>query len=422
VRLVEESQARRASTERFVDRFARVYTPAVTLAAVAVAFVPPLAFGAPFFGEQGWAYRALELLVVACPCALVVATPAAVVSAIGAAARSGVLVKGGAAIEALARVRAVAFDKTGTLTTGRLQVSEVRSVACAHAIDERCESCDEMLALACAVERRSAHPAARAVVGEAERRGLAMRFAAADDVTLAPGRGVHGVVGGRRVAVGSPEFIGVRSDAAGPGRSVVSIAVDGVHRGDIVTTDSLRPESAAALRELKRTGVVEIVMLTGDVPAAAEPIGRRAGVDVVHAGLLPAEKNEHVRALQARHGGVAMVGDGINDAPALAAATVGVAMGAGAAQAMETADVTLMGDDLLRLPFARTLAQQAMRTVRASIVFAVAVKAAVLALVLVGQGTLWLAVAADVGAALLVIAAGMRLLRIRPWPATISPP
>jgi Cd2+/Zn2+-exporting ATPase len=224
------------------------------------------------------------------------------------------------------------------------------------------------------------------------------------------------------VAVGSPEFIGVRSDAAGPGRSVVSIAVDGVHRGDIVTTDSLRPESAAALRELKRNGVVEIVMLTGDVPAAAEPIGRRAGVDVVHAGLLPAEKNEHVRALQARHGGVAMVGDGINDAPALAAATVGVAMGAGAAQAMETADVTLMGDDLLRLPFARTLAQQAMRTVRASIVFAVVVKAAVLALVLVGQGTLWLAVAADVGAALLVIAAGMRLLRIRPRRATISPP
>ncbi len=413
VRLVEESQARKAPSERFVDRFARVYTPAVTISAAVVALAPPLLFGAPFLGEQGWAYRALELLVVACPCALVVATPASVVSAIGAAARNGVLVKGGAAIEALSRVRAIAFDKTGTLTCGRLRVHRVRAEACEHAQDLRCAHCDDLLAYACALERRSSHPLARAVIEAALARGLEARYAAADDVTNAPGRGVSGAVNGRRVMLGTPAFVGagLRTDDR---TSMIAVAVDGVFVGTIEALDELRRETPAVLRELRGIGISETMMLTGDAPVVAEMIGRAAGIDQVHAGLLPENKERLVRELQEKHGAVAMVGDGINDAPALAAATVGVAMGAGAAQAMETADVTLMGDDLTRLPFVLKLSRAAMRTIRASITFAIVVKVCVMLLVLIGAGTLWLAVAADVGAALAVTTAGMRLLRVAP--------
>jgi Cd2+/Zn2+-exporting ATPase len=413
VRLVEESQARKAPSERFVDRFARVYTPAVTIGAVVMAFAPPLLFGAPFLGEQGWAYRALELLVVACPCALVVATPASVVSAIGAAARNGVLVKGGAAIEALSRVRAIAFDKTGTLTRGRLRVHRVRAEACEHAQDLRCVHCDDLLAYACALERRSSHPLARAVIEAALARGLEARYAAADNVTNAPGRGVSGVVNGRRVMLGTPAFVGagLRTDDR---TSMIAVAVDGVFVGTIEALDELRRETPAVLRELRGIGISETMMLTGDAPVVAEMIGRAAGIDQVHAGLLPENKERLVRELQEKHGAMAMVGDGINDAPALAAATVGVAMGAGAAQAMETADVTLMGDDLTRLPFVLKLSRAAMRTIRVSITFAIVVKVCVMLLVLIGAGTLWLAVAADVGAALAVTAAGMRLLRVAP--------
>jgi len=385
VRLVEESQSRRASTERFVDRFARVYTPAVTAAALVTAIVPPLAFGAPFWGEQGWAYRALELLVVACPCALVVATPAAVVSAIAAAARSGVLVKGGAAIESLARVRAVAFDKTGTLTTGRLRVIEVRGAACAHAADASCASCDELLALACAVERRSAHPAARAIVAEAERRGVLSRYAAADDVETAPGRGVRGMVRGQRVSVGSPAFVGVSSSAPCAGASVASVSVDGAYLGDVVMSDELRPEATAAVQALRRTGVTHIAMLTGDAPAAADLIARRVGVDVVHAGLLPAQKNERIEAMRAAHGAVAMVGDGVNDAPALAVSDVGIAMGAkGSTAASESADVVILLDDIARVARAVAIGRRTVRIALQSIWLGIVISVGLMLVAAVG--------------------------------------
>ncbi len=419
VRLVEESQARKAPSERFVDRFARMYTPAVTIGAVLVALLPPLLFGAPFLGEQGWLYRALELLVVACPCALVVATPASVVSAIAAAARQGVLVKGGAAIEALSRVRAIAFDKTGTLTRGEPRVALLRGVVCAHILDARCVACDDVLALACALERRSSHPLARAVVAAAHERGLDRMYEAAEDVQTVPGRGVRGMVGGRHVIVGSPAFVGSEDVRADVGESVIEVVVEGRRIGRMEMVEALRPEAANALAALRGCGVVETMMLTGDMSTAAERIGRAAGVDVIYAELLPEQKEVRVRELVERYGAVAMVGDGVNDAPALAAATVGIAMGAGSAQAMETADVTLMGNDLTKLPFVLRLSRAAMRTVRVGIGFAIAVKVVVLLLVLSGLGSLWMAVAADVGAALAVTLAGMQLLRVAPKAAGV---
>ncbi len=427
--LVEEAQAQKTPTQRFVDKFARVYTPAVVAIAVLVAAVPPLLLGQPFLDTpdgHGWLYRALAMLVIACPCALVIATPVTVVSAIATLARRGVLVKGGAHLETLGKVRVMAFDKTGTLTHGR---PELTSIACAdnccmldRAEDPlaECGDCDEMLGLAAAVERRSSHPLARAVTRAAEARGL-LQFTAENVETL-PGRGVQGTGNGKHIIVGSHDFVhetGLETSefcdrveaAEAAGQSVMLVGENGVVRGYLAVSDPPRANGRAALDELKQTGITRAVMLTGDNATVAGAVGRELGVDDVRSGLLPQDKVTAVQALVAEYGAVAMVGDGVNDAPALAAASVGIAMGgAGTAQALETADVALMADDLSQLPAAIRVGRRSVGTIRFNIWFALLIKAAFLVAALAGTATMWMAVFADMGASLLVTLNGMRLL------------
>ena len=427
IRLVEEAQEQRAPAQRFVDQFAKVYTPAVVVIAALVALVPPLLFGAPFLNPnpatQGWLYRALELLVVACPCALVISTPVSLISAIASGARNGVLFKGGAHLEALSRVRAIAFDKTGTLTAGQPTVVDVRSADCDTCdAAPTCEHRQDLLALATAVERRSEHPLARAVVNSAEQNGLGGKYPAAASVTAMAGKGITGSVNGHDVVIGSHEYFeGVvphdpaqcdeARAASRAGNTPLMVSADGRYLGYIAVADSVRETSRQALAELKRDGMAGLVMLTGDNAATAQRIAEQVGVTDTRANLLPEHKVEAVKELRGRFGPVAMVGDGINDAPALAAADVGIAMGGGGtAQAMETADVVLMADDLSKLPFALRLSRAAMRTIRTNIGLSIGIKLAFFVVVLLGLGTMWMAVLADVGVSLLVTLNGLRLL------------
>jgi Cd2+/Zn2+-exporting ATPase len=429
--MVEQAQEKRAPAQRFVDQFARYYTPAVVAAAIVVAAVPPLLFGAPFLnpapGVQGWLYRALELLVVACPCALVISTPVSLIAGISNAARNGVLIKGGAYLELLSKVKVVAFDKTGTLTEGKPDVTGVWSVDC-QTCDHgaaACASCDDMLALATAVERRSEHPLARAVVDMAARNGVDGKYPVAEGVTALAGKGVAGEVSGHRVTIGSHTYFDAwlphdaslcrQVDAASArGDTPLLVSVDDEYRGYIAVADRVRQASRSTLAALRRMGIKVLVMLTGDNPAAANTIAAQVGVTDVRANLLPEHKVDAVRALREAYGSVAMVGDGVNDAPALASASVGIAMGAGGtAQAMETADVVLMADDLNKLPFAFGLSRAVMRTVRTNIALSILIKFVFLVLVLLGTGSMWMAVLADMGTSLLVTLNGMRMLAYR---------
>jgi Cd2+/Zn2+-exporting ATPase len=431
IRLVEEAQEKRAPVQRFVDQFARYYTPAVVVLAALVATVPPLFFGQPFWNPDpdtfGWLYRGLALLVVACPCALVISTPVSLISAITNAARQGVLFKGGAFVEALSRVRAIALDKTGTITAGQPTVVAIRSTSCAEMTplgSDDCPACDDLLALASAVEEQSEHPLARAVVNAAQQRGLHQRYAPAQAVTALTGRGVTGIVDQRQVTIGSHAYFDTTfghasnhclaaTDDAQRGYTPLLVSVDGIYHGALAVADTVRATSQSAVQELKAAGMAAVVMLTGDNRGAAQTIGAQVGVTDVRAELLPADKLTAIRELQATHGAVAMVGDGINDAPALAAADVGIAIGGatGTTQAMETADVTLMSADLRQLPFAVRLSRAAMRTIRINVALSIGIKLAFLVVVLLGWGTMWMAVLADMGTALLVTLNGMRLLR-----------
>ncbi|NTV62805.1 MAG: heavy metal translocating P-type ATPase, partial [Oscillochloris sp.] len=433
IRLVEEAQESRAPVQRFIDQFARYYTPTVVILAFLVAVVPPLLFGQPFWNPAptifGWLYRGLALLVVACPCALVISTPVSLVSALSTAARNGVLIKGGAALEALSKVRAVAFDKTGTLTTGRPAVIAVRSVGCtaSSTAPGNCASCDEVLALAGAVERRSEHPLAHAIAAASAQRRLDTRLPAAEQVQALMGRGVSGLVSGREVLVGShrhfdgavahnPAHCAAATQDAAAGHTPVMVSVAGDYCGMITLADTVRPSSRTAVAQLRGLGVQAVVMLTGDQQKTAERIGTEVGVTEVRAELLPKQKVAAVESLQRQYGPVAMVGDGINDTPALATASVGIAIGGaygGTNQAMETADVTLMSDDLHDLPFAISLSRVAMQTVGVNVALSIGIKLVFLMLVLLGVGTMWMAVLADVGTSLLVTLNGMRLLAYR---------
>ena len=410
IHLVESAQSQRAPAQTFVDRFARIYTPAVMVLAVVVAVAPPLAG----MGEwHTWIYRALVLLVIACPCALVIATPVAVVSALAAGARGGVLIKGGVYLERLATVASVAFDKTGTLTRGAPAVTAVTAVDGVSA--------DEVLRLAAAVNRHSEHPVGRVIVGEATARGLGAPAATA--FRIVPGQGAEATVEGRTVLVGSHRLLasrGVDTAALEPARhaaleqgATTALVADGGRLIGVIALADVARESARDVVDLiRQAGVSRIEMLTGDGAGAAARIGRETGVDAVNADLLPADKVDRVRALGARWGSVAMVGDGVNDAPALAAADVGIAMGAaGSDAALETADVALMGDELARLPFALRLGRATMATIRVNIAVALATKLIFLVLAVGGYTSLWLAILADTGTSLLVIANGLRLLR-----------
>jgi Cd2+/Zn2+-exporting ATPase len=424
IEMVAEAQAQKAPSQRWVDVFARYYTPAVVGLAVLIAGVPPLFFGQPFLepvsgAGHGWLYRALSLLIIACPCALVISTPVSIVSAISNAARQGVLFKGGAYLEEAGGLRVVAFDKTGTLTHGK---PEVTDVIAREGRDE------ELLRLAAAVEDRSEHPLARAIVTAAQERGIA--FPRAAEVEAVTGRGVRGSLNGTQLTIGNrtlyeeldisvPEALAARGEAlAEDGKTVMFLAsaADGraLIKGLIAVADTVRPDAREAIAALKRTGIRQTVMLTGDNERTASAIAEQAGLDDFRANLLPHQKVEAIEELLAKHGQVAMVGDGINDAPALARATVGIAMGgAGTDQALETADVALMADALDKLPFAMRLSRRTLNVVRQNIGFSLLVKGAFMALAIPGLATLWMAVFADMGASLIVIFNGMRLLRNR---------
>ena len=410
IQLVAEAQARRSPSEQWVDRFARVYTPIMMVLAVAVALLPPLLAG----GDGSlWFYRALVLLVIACPCALVISTPVSVVAGLASAARAGVLIKGGGHLEAPARFQAIAFDKTGTLTHGRPSVQSV------HTFNGHTD--DELLARAAALEADSSHPLARAVLAEAAARGV--HFEPATSVTLLPGRGSEGVVLGRRFWVGShrlmeeqgaetPEYHRLAERLEDEGHSLVAVGNDEHVCGLIGVADGIRDSARGAIEELRGLGIQELVMLTGDNWGTARSVAEEIGLEDYRSELLPEEKVAAVAALTERLGTVAMVGDGVNDAPALATATSGIAMGAaGTDAAIETADIALMSDDLARLPWLVGHSRRVIRVIRQNIAFAIGIKAAFVVLAAMGVATLWMAIAADMGASLLVVANGLRLLR-----------
>ena len=404
--LIEEAESQRAPIERFIERFSRWYTPAMMLVALLVMLVPPLAFGQSW---DEWIYRALALLLIGCPCALVISTPAAVTSALAAATRQGALIKGGAALERLAHIDTVAFDKTGTLTLGKPQLTDFIS------LDGRPET--ELLALAAVIEQGSHHPLARAVVTAANEQGLSL--ATASDLRALPGMGVEGRIDGTLWQLLAPSRV-TTLDAAmqarvatleQQGKTVVVLGQpDAAPAALLALRDQIRPEAAAALQELNQLGL-QSIMLTGDNPRAAEAIATELGMDW-RAGLLPEGKVEEI-GLLASSRKVAMIGDGINDAPAMKRASIGIAMGSGTDVALETADAALTHNQLGGVAAMIRLSRAALANIHQNIALALGLKAIFLVTSLLGITGLWIAVLADTGATALVTANALRLLRKR---------
>lgn len=413
VRSIQQAQAERAPTQRFVDRFSRYYTPVVVGLAILVAALPPLAFDAPF---RPWLYKALVLLVIACPCALVISTPVTVVSGLAAAARMGILIKGGVHLEGGRKIRALALDKTGTLTHGKPEVTDVVPLDGATP--------EQVLALTASVDAHSEHPVARAIVA---RWGIAAELLPSESFQSITGRGARAEVGGRLYYVGSHRLVeelgvcspGVEAELErleAEGKTTVVLASAERPLGVIAVADRPRETSVEAVARLHRLGVLT-VMLTGDNPRTGAAIARAVGIDDVRGNLLPEDKVKAVEELLVQHGAVGMVGDGINDAPALARATVGFAMGAaGTDTALETADVALMEDDLRKVPSFIALSRRTASILVANITLALGIKAVFFALALFGKATLWMAVFADMGASLIVVLNGLRLLPTAPEP------
>ncbi len=406
IQMVEAAEEHRAPSEQFVRRFARYYTPMITLLALGVILLPPLAFEASF---ETWFVRGLTLLVIACPCALVISTPVAVVSSITNAARNGVLVKGGNYLEALAEVRVVAFDKTGTLTHGRPEVTDI--VPLNGQLEE------EVLRIAAALEQRSQHPIAGAIVERAA--GLDLPPVA--DFESLTGKGVRGRIDGATYLVGRPELFAAATTAPldrlqQQGKTAVLVGTESELIGAVALADTVRLDAKEAIAALHRQGIQRVVLLTGDNQAAARAIAGKLGVDEWRAALLPQDKVEAIGELSRQYGSLAMVGDGVNDAPALAAASVGIAMGtAGTDAALETADVALMADDLSRLSYLFQLSQASRRVIRQNVWASILVKFALVAGVFPGVVTLILAVlVGDMGTSLAVTGNALRLARIRP--------
>jgi Cd2+/Zn2+-exporting ATPase len=410
IHLVEAAQARRAPVQSFVDRFARIYTPAVIALAAFVAVVPPLVSG----GEAApWIYRSLVLLVIACPCALVISTPVSIVAALSAAARNGVLIKGGAHLERLAEVRVVAFDKTGTLTRGEPRVDDV--------IASDGEQAAHVVRYAAAVESRSEHALARAITQRATELGLSLP--AVQGFMSTPGRGAEARVDDHHVIVGSDAMLASHGIAVPPetveslrrrGATVVCVAADSRLIGLIAVADPLRETARETIEMLRSHGVRRVAMLTGDHAVTARAVAATLAIDEDHHGLMPDEKHARILAMRSDGGAVLMVGDGVNDAPALAAADVGVAMGAAASDAaLETADIALMSGELLKLPYALRLARATVRNIKTNLVVSLALKAVFLVMAMTGSATLWMAVLADTGASVIVVANALRLLRAR---------
>lgn len=412
--LVEEAQAGRAPSQAFVDRFAKYYTPVILVLGILIAIVPPLFFGGEW---NDWIYRGLALLVVGCPCALVISTPVAIVTAIGSAARNGVLIKGGIHLEEAGSLSTIAFDKTGTLTKGIPEVTDFYSL-----VPEQAET---NLKIAASIEVHSQHPLASAIVRKAEKEGIGLLEAA--EFTSITGKGVKANVNGTTYYAGSTALFseilptGIEQEIQGQiqkwqqeGKTVILLGTSDQILALFAIRDELRPESKQVIEKLHQIGIKKTVMLTGDHNITAQAIGNQLGIKEIEAELLPEEKLQKIKELQQSGTKVAMVGDGINDAPALATATVGIAMGgAGTDTAMETADIVLMGDDLRKLPFTIQLSRRTLRVIKQNIAFSLAIKLLALLLIIPGWLTLWLAVFADMGATLIVTLNALRLLRVK---------
>lgn len=411
--LVEEAQAERAPSQAFVDKFAKYYTPAIIILAMLIAVIPPLISGGDW---STWVYQGLAALVVGCPCALVISTPIAVVTAIGNAAKNGVLIKGGVYLEETGNLKAIAFDKTGTLTNGVPSVTDIVTYS---------RSEDELLIIAAAIEKGSQHPLASAIIRKTEEKGLHFNNISMKEFQSITGKGVKARINHEIYYVGSPSlFEGLHNqisnkqketiiDLQTAGKTVMILGTETEILAFIAVADEVRGSSKAVIRKLKQLGI-ETVMLTGDNQRTAKAIGQQVGVTDVKADLLPEDKLTYIKELREKHQNVAMIGDGVNDAPALAASTVGVAMGgAGTDTALETADIALMSDDLNKLPYTVQLSRKALTIIKQNIIFSLGIKAIALLLVVPGWLTLWIAIFADMGATLLVTLNSLRLLRIK---------
>lgn len=408
IHMVEEAQANKAPSQELVDRFSKYYTPLVISLSIGIAIIPVL-LGQPFVP---WLQRALVLLVISCPCALVISTPVSIVAAIGNASRNGVLVKGGSYLETIGRTRAVAFDKTGTLTEGKPAVVDV-------VLLDGCTQ-EQALSIASALESKSEHPFASAIIaanGNDNKKSV-------EDFETITGKGIRGKVNGVEYRIGNEKMFvdGTAGQEArdimdrlqGEGKTPILLGTDSKIIAVIAISDRVRPDSALAVSGLHKAGIKEVVMLTGDNERVAKAISDHIGLDGYQAGLLPQDKVAGIKKLMDRNGEVIMVGDGINDAPALAAASVGIAMGAtGSDTALETADVALMSNDLLKVDFAIRLGRKTLSIIKQNITMSVLIKAVFISLAVFGMATLWMAVFADVGASLLVTLNGMRLLRVK---------
>ncbi|MFC4662433.1 heavy metal translocating P-type ATPase [Oceanobacillus aidingensis] len=413
IHLVEEAQAERAPSQAFVDKFAKYYTPAIVILAILIAVIPPLFIGGDW---NTWVYQGLAALVVGCPCALVVSTPVAVVTAIGNAAKNGVLIKGGVYLEETGNLKVIAFDKTGTLTRGVPTVTDVVTYS---------RSEDELITITAAIEKGSQHPLASAIIRKAEEKGLYYNDIAMEEFQSITGKGIKAKINHETYYVGSPSLFEelhnqIENDQKEKitslqtaGKTVMVLGTETEILAFIAVADEIRESSKEVISQLNHLGV-ETVMLTGDNQRTAHAIGQQVGVVDVEAGLLPEDKLTFIKELREKHQQVAMVGDGVNDAPALAASTVGVAMGgAGTDTALETADIALMSDELNKLPYTVQLSRKVLMIIKQNITFSLGIKAVALLLVVPGWLTLWIAIFADMGATLLVTLNSLRLLRIK---------
>ncbi len=414
IHLVEEAQAERAPSQAFVDQFAKYYTPAIILVALGIIVIPPLFFGADW---SKWIYEGLAVLVVGCPCALVVSTPVSVVTAIGNAAKNGVLIKGGVYLEEAATLKVIAFDKTGTLTKGVPTVTDIIPYGGNES---------KLLAITAAIEKGSQHPLASAILRKAEENGLNFNELSIEDFQAMTGKGVKASVNNEMYYVGSPSLFEelhgklardhnqTITDLQTEGKTVMVVGTEQEILLFIAVADEIRESSKEVIHKLHQIGMEKTVMLTGDNQRTAEAIGKEVGVSEIRAELMPEAKLDFIKKLRETGRSVAMVGDGVNDAPALAAATVGVAMGgAGTDTALETADIALMSDDLSKLPYTIKLSRKALTIIKQNISFSLAIKAIALLLVIPGWLTLWIAIFADMGATLLVTLNSLRLLRVK---------
>ena len=414
IHLVEEAQGERAPAQAFVDKFAKYYTPFIIIMALLIVVVPPLFFGGDW---NKWLYQGLSILVVGCPCSLVISTPVSIVSAIGNAAKNGVLVKGGVYLEEIGHLRAIAFDKTGTLTKGKPVVTDF--------IATSSETDINYLSIISSLESLSQHPLASAILNEADKTNVDYKSIQIEDFQSITGKGLTGIHQNIRYYIGSPKLFSasVIEETAvkvqyrqfqEQGKTAMYFGTDEQILGVIAVADEVRDSSAAVISELHKLSIEHTIMLTGDNTKTAESIGKQLCVTEIKGDLMPQEKLDSIKALRTTYNKVAMVGDGINDAPALAASTVGIAMGgAGTDTALETADVALMGDDLQKLPFIVRLSRQTLKVIKQNITFSLGIKLLALLLVIPGWLTLWIAIVADMGATLLVTLNGLRLMKVK---------